>query len=496
MKKALIQCGDHFENQTRILPLALHLKKISIEPVILLYSYNSSKIFDYHEITTVYLDEYRGLVGKNSKSFPYDYEKIFYIERARAYSRFSTNQKIANEKKKIDRDYNALLHILNEISPELMFIWNGFTGNVANVLRVICEASGDFYTWYMERSFFNDSLFVDSKGVNAAASTATYFGYEYTDSIPAKYISGKTVNPASEISDAKLFDQSFVFLPLQVQTDTNNILYSPYIKKMRSLVLAVVDAVEKINNKLNKDIKVVVRHHPEEIEKNLNLPRHPLIYFRSDGAIKDWCSQALAVVNINSTVGLEAIFLEKPVFSFGKSLYSHNRLTYVVSPDGFQSQLETIVGGNGYDFDRSDIEAYFKYLYFYNTCNLDNLATCVVEKFGDDIDNAGTVDDPDLNLKNYLADKSSVQIGCFLSPSTKLNLTYRTNAVVPSPDLYRKIFQNKYHYDKEVEFQIIGEGDCYSEFDIIIRGPSYAHIDLPDGILVLDEYLLDTGGLK
>lgn len=491
MKSALIQCGDHFENQTRILPLALHLEALGVKPVIMLYSRSCSKLFDYYGISTVYLDEFRSQAKNNLSRFPFDYEKIFFIERARAYSKYNSPAKLNKEKHKVDRDYTAISLILEEIRPHYVFIWNGFTGNVANILRTITDSSTQFESWYMERSFFNHSLFVDHEGVNAAASIAKYFDGRYDQAIPEKYTLGKGLLQ-EELSQSRPFSDPYVFIPLQVQTDTNNILYSPYIRKMRALVISVLDAVDSINQRLGRNIKVVVRHHPEEVDSQLNLPRHSLLYFRSDGEIRHWCAHAIGVININSTVGLEAIFLEKPVFSFGQSIYSHDTLNFNVSTESFYKRFEQFVSNELPAVEANDRDRFFSYLFYYNTCNLDNAPDCVTEKVveNDDVRRRGDayLRDRDEEIRNYLSSKEAIRVGCFVSSRSRLNLTYRNNSLALSPDLYRKLFKNRYGYAGEIDFHLLEKPEGIEGYDFVLRDEKHENLAFSHS-RVLDKYL-------
>lgn len=489
MTCAIIQCGDHFENQSRILPLALHLADAGIKPVILLYSKTASRLFEHHAIDSIYLDDYRKNADLVIAAFPFDYEKVFKIERARAYYRFNTPGKVKREKYKIDRDYSAINCIFDEYAPDYVFIWNGFTGNVANLLRVTCDSRPVLGTWYMERAFFNNSLFIDPDGVNAAASIAKYFDSSYDErEIPSDYVEGKGIAELQNVDAIRPFDSNYIFLPLQVQTDTNSILYSPCIKKMRALVIAIADAVSYVNQNLGRDLKVIVRQHPEEVDKNLNLPLHPIVYYRNEGSIRDWCFHSEAVVNVNSTVGMEALYLGKEVVSFGRSLYSHDRIQTAASPDNINKELLSLLGTNETAFDKVQIESFFKFLFFYNTCNLDNFPDCVREKIGAETESQEKRFSQDGVFKDFLTGKDNIKVACYLSHKTRLNLTYRKSEVEVSPDLYRKMFQSRYKYCGPIHFELLNEPAVAKEYDLVIRDRYHDDLSIQHDI-ILDEYL-------
>lgn len=493
MKNALIQSGDHFENQNRILPLALHLKASNIEPIILLYSENAAKLFTRHGLQVIYLDRFRKEVNSKPTSFPYDYEEVMFIERQRAYSRFNKPHKIKHEQFKIDRDYTALTNILSCFTPEYVFIWNGFTGNVANILRVITSRSEDYKTWFLERSFYKNSLFVDSTGANAAASIARHYTEFEDNIIPDFYVVDKLISDDAIPAKDALCKDDFIFVPLQVQTDTNNILYSPYIKKTRALVIATIRAVERINRSLNKQYKIIVRTHPEEVDPNINLPQHPLVLYRNSGAIKDWCYHASAVVNVNSTVGMEAIYIDKPVISFGHSLFSHEELTVMSDLPGYRTKLQSVLSGEIMTPKPDSKISFFNHLYLYNTSNVENFPKCVSSILNLDPDiSEATV--PYSSLTNKLTNKEGLMVGCYLNYDTTLDLTYRKNKEEITPGLYRKLFEERYNYKGKIEFKLLvadRDDDDLDSFDLIIRDERHSSLEIKHE-LILDEYLLEV----
>ncbi|WP_084589448.1 hypothetical protein [Cobetia amphilecti] len=493
MKNALIQSGDHFENQDRILPLALHLKASEIEPVILLYSESAAKLFTRYDLQVIYLDKFRKEINRKPTPFPYDYEEVMFIERQRAYSRFNKQHKIKYEKFKIDRDYTALLKILSQVSPEYVFIWNGFTGNVANILRVITSRSEDYKTWFLERSFYKNSLFVDSTGANAAASISRQYSHYENNIVPRHYVIDKSIDANKVPDKCALCREDFIFVPLQVQTDTNNILYSPHIKKTRALVIATIRAVERINRSSGKQYKIIVRTHPEEVDPNINLPQHPLVLYRNSGAIKDWCYHASAVVNVNSTVGMEAIYIDKPVISFGYSLFSHEELTVMSDLPGYRNKLQAVLSGEIRTPKPDSKLSFFNHLYLYNTSNIENFPKCVSSVLNIDSD-ISAVPVPYLNLTKKLINKEKINVGCYLNYDTTLDLTYRKNKEEITPDLYRKLFEERYNYTGKIEFKLLDvdrDNIDLDSFDLIVRDERYSFLNIKHD-LILDEYLLEV----
>jgi capsular polysaccharide export protein len=437
---------------------------LGIEPIVLRYNNNQSRLFPANDVREIYLSTYRKEV-KVVSNVPLDVVRnIISIELKRNYSKFNTKQKEARQAWIIKRDFLATKNILQEIKPELLFVWNGYTGNVANVLRF--QSSAIHKTFYLERSFFNESLFVDRAGVNGEASIINDNIIEKNLSdIPQEYTAGKEIplSSASANSSGSDFRDGYIFVPLQVQTDTNNILYSREIKKMRALVLLVLSRVKKINRELSANFKIVVREHPEEVDKNLNLPLDDLLYYRSNGSVQDWMKDAKCVVNINSTVGLEAIYNNLNVISLGTSIYARDDLTLLSSINDFYSKLKDVLEAR-WKPDGQEVSKYFRYLYKWNTVNCHNFS--IDHEL---VSSSDSLETTDMKLSEIIKNKSKINVGVDLAANCKLNLTYRDIDVAPNAPLYRKLFSKRVGYRGDILFSNYRK-DEQANYDIVITG--------------------------
>ena len=166
-QNCLIHCGDHFDNQRRILPLAIHLKNNGYNPIVLLYSHDG-RLFESHGIETIKYYIYRDSVSLEQKpDFNIDFDDVYYVERYRSPKKF-LNSQLNKRKNELRRDFLFLFNIIESYSIDIIFIWNGFTGNIANILRCISEKL-IIKSYFLERGFSRDSLFIDRLGANAAS---------------------------------------------------------------------------------------------------------------------------------------------------------------------------------------------------------------------------------------------------------------------------------------------------------------------------------------
>lgn len=116
----------------------------------------------------------------------------------------------------------------------------------------------------------------------------------------------------------------FVLLPLQVSEDSQLLLHSPLLgNDLPRLIGLLRDAVQAVDPAL----RVVVKLHPHEKPRaqlrNLDLlRRYPDVIFLSEMPIPVLLAKADAVVTINSTVGFEALLIDKPVIALGLNFYT------------------------------------------------------------------------------------------------------------------------------------------------------------------------------
>jgi capsular polysaccharide export protein len=320
MNNILIQCGDHFENQLRILPLAKWLKGHGYNPVIMVYrEFNGTEFLKYG-IDVISLNIKKR--SKSSKQFKVrrnesklsvndiDYDAVMNSEFNKTPYLRLPKYRAKNEGKFVDTAI-AIFEVIEEVRPDFIFVWNGYTGIVANFLRIYCEQF-KIDCSYLERGFKKDSLYIDAQGVNgfgALSDTKQYSGSE---------------NKIVDLSSVKK-----VLVPLQVQTDTN-IIYNSVIKTMREFVFYV-------REKFDDDVVLYVKTHPEEVDKNLNLPLLHNVDYIGACDLNELIKSVDLVVTINSTVGMSALFEGVPVVGLGKSIFSNKKL--VIDKEQFDSEV-------------------------------------------------------------------------------------------------------------------------------------------------------------
>lgn len=110
--------------------------------------------------------------------------------------------------------------------------------------------------------------------------------------------------------------EDYIFVPLQVSTDTQILLNSKFNNK--SLLTNLLG---------NSNQQYVIKFHPcdskQSIKQLLKIIKQFSNVTINQGSTYSLISKSQKVVTINSTVGLEALILGKPVEFYGMSLFAH-----------------------------------------------------------------------------------------------------------------------------------------------------------------------------
>lgn len=119
----------------------------------------------------------------------------------------------------------------------------------------------------------------------------------------------------------------YIFAPLQVKTDTQTLVHSDY-NNMKKFMEDTIQGVKKYREKYNSNIELVFKEHPMDCGKVLyddfyiKYKKFTWIKFLKDINTKEVIKNSNMVITINSTVGLEAIEMYKPVICMGRAFFT------------------------------------------------------------------------------------------------------------------------------------------------------------------------------
>ena len=211
---------------------------------------------------------------------------------------------------------------------DLLFVWNGaLAADKDAIARARDAGAGVVFAelgWFPQAA----SFYLDSEGVGPLASIAAWNLDAPLDERKSKRLDARLAMYHGLAPPHGDEPGGHVFVPLQVECDSQVVLGSKRIKTMGEL-LRLVAAVTP------GDVPVVAKVHPHgEARGNAPLPTDlgPNVTITNGGDCAHWIRGARAVVTINSTVGLEALTYDKPVVTLGDSFYAREGVTIRSEP--------------------------------------------------------------------------------------------------------------------------------------------------------------------
>lgn len=143
----------------------------------------------------------------------------------------------------------------------------------------------------------------------------------------------KKLEKYKSLENKKIIIEKYIFIPFQIETDSQIILNSNKIKKMTQLYECVAKAIEELNRNQKEKIKAVFKIHP--LDKNINIDeilkleiKNKDTIFLMNGNTKELIKNSQAVITINSTVGIEALCEYKKVITLGDAFYNIEKISY------------------------------------------------------------------------------------------------------------------------------------------------------------------------
>lgn len=205
---------------------------------------------------------------------------------------------------------------LDQSDPSVVIIFNGSLYPES----VLAEVSKDRRRAFVEGGFFPGTMQVDPKGLNAANSVPRDPGF-YLDAVEdfaADGLPDAVNNRASKTQGAGAVDlkPGYVFVPFQVPSDMQVTLHSPWVRDMEMFQDVICDLADR-----HPDETFVIKEHPSFKRSVKGRRSHPRVIFANDNVTSDLIDGARAVITLNSTVGIEALYLERPVITLGHACY-------------------------------------------------------------------------------------------------------------------------------------------------------------------------------
>ena len=214
-------------------------------------------------------------------------------------------------------------------------VWNGYKFYESAVKQAANQAGCKVIYW--EIGLLPGTTTMDDKGINYlnSLSRSPDFYRQLPDTVselPDKLIA-RAFNPDKCVIGNRIqLPSNYIFVPFQVNIDTQVLFHSPWIKDMHHLFSILVGVLDKI---ADENIKIVIKEHPSCLSnygrEHESVELNDRIFFANLNDTQELIHNSEAVITINSTVGIEALLFGKKVISLGQACYNLLGITQTAS---------------------------------------------------------------------------------------------------------------------------------------------------------------------
>jgi len=229
--------------------------------------------------------------------------------------------------------YAKYLALLTETNSECIVIWNG--NKLPNTTVAMAAKALGIKQFYYENGLLPGTSSLDPSGINYNASlsrdSSFYLNFDPQDELN---FCAPDLIPRADHKKRCEFEcadvpERYIFAPFQVPHDTQLASFSPWIDSMDMFYEEVIKALKSLND---PSLKVVFKEHPSWHKHYAHLyEKDSIAVFANGNQTSDLIKCAEAVVTINSTVGLEALLLNKRVLTLGQTCYNIEGLVKLAS---------------------------------------------------------------------------------------------------------------------------------------------------------------------
>ena len=255
--------------------------------------------------------------------------------------------------------------LFSSIEHSTIVLWNGMKQPNKTPYEV-AKLCGK-HTLLFENGLLPNTTVLDPIGVNALNSVPRdpefYRNHQFgPSSLTEQLVAREPHKHRKAAASPVQLPERFIFVPFQVPNDTQIVCHSPWIDSMESFYQVIEQAVTTASTQSEGlPFKVVIKEHPSWPRSFKHLHhRNPNIVFANEANTQELIEQALAVVTINSTVGVEGLLLGKKVITLGNSFI--NVPGVVWHADNVSQLVELFVQLESLNVDHSLISNFLNYL--------------------------------------------------------------------------------------------------------------------------------------
>jgi capsular polysaccharide export protein len=252
-------------------------------------------------------------------------------------------------------------------------VWNGLKGE-RYIFAMGCKDAGKS-TYFLEGSPIPGKITVDRQGINYLNSLPRNIKF-YLDwalknqnfldswlSIKPLFVARPAKNNkgvSQDLNTAHLNSVgNFIFCPLQVPDDTQIRFFSGYAKSLENFILTIKAA----SDYLPTGWHVRIKEHPSSKVSYYKILRdmqsNKFVIDNSTDTF-ELIKRSEAVATINSSVGLQSLFFEKPVMVFGNAFYNIPDLVYSITND---DDLKALMSNpSNMQWNKNNVSAFLSFL--------------------------------------------------------------------------------------------------------------------------------------
>ena len=218
--------------------------------------------------------------------------------------------------------YAQFHQLLSTEKPDALVVWNGGTWFFKSAIQAAKELG--ITVFYGENGLLPNTTTLDAKGINYANSlprdpafyqALTHARSDFSSNLQPRH------SARSLLAQTVTLPARYIFVPFQVNTDSQIILNSPWIPDMYHLLDILVATAQQMQD---QTIVFVLKEHPsckadyQAFHQSLG----QRFLFANGNNMQELIEKAECVITINSTAGIESLLLGKKVIVAGNAFYA------------------------------------------------------------------------------------------------------------------------------------------------------------------------------
>lgn len=220
--------------------------------------------------------------------------------------------------------YHSAASKIARYQPDAIAVWGGQSVDTRAALAAAEDAGIPSYIF--ECGLLPNTTTCDPRGVNFDNSLPRYpafyqrFEHATGRDLPEHLVPRQSKRQCNAVA----LPETYIFVPFQVRLDSQVLCYSPWIRSMPQLFETVLSAAKQ--SQTDSRFKLVFKQHPscrqQYPELQTMAEQHSNVIFANGNSTESLIRNARGVITVNSTVGIEALLLKRPVLTLGQACYA------------------------------------------------------------------------------------------------------------------------------------------------------------------------------